>query len=208
MCALAREELGGLLRWVDLREVLRLLATLGRTGHLVIAKGVWSGSLLLDQGCVVGSHFGSERGLSALEAIVLTLLDGEFSFAPAPPPEECNLTLGEEELFDVLARLIAERDALSAVIPSPAAVARVTDRYGRGEQVVLDDSAIHTLLAIDGRRRVEQIADGRGLAQTMRELARFAEAGLVCIDSPPAKAEPAVRAAGLGHALRGFFLKD
>jgi MFS family permease len=175
---------------LDLERLLPSLSSLGHGGDLAITHLGRSGTLVLEDGRVVGARFGAERGRAAFEAILLVLSSGDFSFSlstrAAPAVDELGLSGAEWRAY--LADLLAERDRLWSVVASPAAVARVAEAPDARRDFPLHHSAVQTLLAVDGRRSVEELADSRGLARTMFDLAELAHAGLVVVGPPPASA--------------------
>ncbi|MGH2369556.1 MAG: DUF4388 domain-containing protein, partial [Chloroflexota bacterium] len=180
--------LAGSIEGIGLPSIVRFLSGLQQSGRLHAAAGHWAGDLFLDRGQVVGASFGAERGVPALDAMVLALPNGEFSFAEGAPPEARNVDLPVGEIDAHLDRLDAQRATMVEIIPSLSAVPRVIeppDAHEDGESVTLDRGAWRTLLRIDGRRTVEAICAERGVVRTLNQLARLVDVGLVAIDTSP-----------------------
>ena len=62
--------------------------------------------------------------------------------------------------------------------------------------MALTRGAIQTLLAVDGKRSVAEIAAGRGLAETIKDLQSLVRQGLIAVPPAPADAPPADAPAG------------
>jgi MFS family permease len=176
---------------LDVERLLECLVRLGHRGELSISHDGRSGTLVLEDGRVLEARFGAERGRAAFEALVLVLSSGEFAFSfstrAAPAVEE--LGIAPEHWRTYLAHLVTERDRLWSVVASPAAVPRIAQAPKARRDFPLHHSAVQTLLAVDGRRRVEELVHGRGLARTMFDLAELAHAGLVVVECPPAPSD-------------------
>ena len=78
----------------DLPLLLRVLAGVRVTGRLHIAQARWRGEICFADGRLVAAAFGAERGLPALQAILLALPDGRCIFHPGPAAATANLALG------------------------------------------------------------------------------------------------------------------
>src|SRR5262249_15284223 len=111
-------QFGGSLRFVQLPAVAQLLAELRCTGRLRMRRDDWTGEIVLREGQIVGASLGAERGRAALEAIALALPDGDFDFVDGPVNEDGLTLVAEPERAAYLDRLNAERQRLSAAIPS------------------------------------------------------------------------------------------
>lgn len=178
----------GSLKAIDLASIIRLLAGLEQTGWLHLTQPPWEGRLGFEGGRIVAASFGPEQGLDALDALLLMLPDGHFTFTEGPPPAEPerNLTLGPRELQLHLAELARTRAALAgrisswSVVPRPAAGALSQEA---GEPVALTRSALQVLLRVDGRRTVAEIATGHGPARTLHDLLALHDLGLVQLEA-------------------------
>ena len=190
-------ELFGSLESIGLPAILRFLEGLGKTGTLHISSDRWTGTASVTSGRVVAASFGSEHGVAALEAIMLGLAGGSFTFSDGAPCDEPNVELGPAELATRLDAFAQERTRLAAAAPSLHAVPRVANAPGSDGEVVLDKASIETLLAVNGERTIEEIACTHGVVQTARELARLLENGLISIESA---APETPTAAPNGHA--------
>jgi MFS family permease len=101
--------LSGTLNCLGLERLIRFIGSLQLTGELVLTSGQRSGGLGFEAGRVVGTWYAAERGISALEGIVLALADAEFSLLSSAPRER-NIELDEQQLVDHLRQLTARRE--------------------------------------------------------------------------------------------------
>jgi MFS family permease len=207
-------ELAGSVQGAGLPQLIQVLGDLGKSGCLRLSEGNWTGEVAFDRGEVVGAAFGQERGLPALEAIVFALPHARFAFSEGATTTARDIRMPRGELDERLAATVAARANLPHSIATPADVPRLAapDEPGRPEAIRLDRSTARTMLAVDGRRSIHEIAGERALAQTVRELVVLARAGLICVDPPPTApaTAPSVtgRSPGLGRTVRGFFIRD
>jgi MFS family permease len=212
-------QLSGSTQGAGLTQLVRVLGDLGKSGCLRLTNGYWAGEMSFDRGEIIAASFGLERGLAALEAIVFALPRAEFTFTDSVVSMPREIELARRELETRLAATVAARATLPPALATPADVPRLAapDSSGGPEAVRLDRSTMRTLLAVDGRRSIQEIAADRRLAQTVRELALLARAGLVCGDAPsesvpvelPVEApQTTPRSGGLGRLLHDLFIRD
>ena len=70
---------------------------------LRIRQDNWAGEIALDNGRVVGAVFGPERGLAALDALVVVLPRGALDFSPDCQDVERNIELAPSDLREHVA---------------------------------------------------------------------------------------------------------
>jgi hypothetical protein len=183
-------ELAGSLSGLDLARVLRLFSGLSNSIRLRIAAGPWSGEVALDGGEVVAAQLGEERGLSALAGMAFVLPHGQLTFAEDEPPRERNVSMTPEELVAFVEQMTAASARVACVLPGLNGVPRVLqvpELPAGPKDLVLRRDTLHTLLAVDGHRTVEQIALTRGVARAAMDLATCVELTLIQVD--PARIE-------------------
>ena len=184
-------EFYGSLQDIGVPEILSFLKGLSKTGSLRLSQGRWAGEVGLNGGRVIGASFNSEQGVAALQAMMLGLPAGSFTFTDGQLSTDQNIDVEHDEVEKRLTLFDVERAALAPVVPSLAAVPRVAKALGTTGEVVLDAAAIETLLAVNGERTIADISGAHGLVQTARELAKLVESGLITIDVPEAEQGPA-----------------
>ena len=214
-------ELSGSLVGIGTPAILHFLAGLEKSGRLYIWDGPWAGEVFLDSGRVSGATFDAERGLDALEAIVLSLPQAQFAFetgATTPPPG-CALPAvppSADGLVARLARLEADYAGLApgipllAAVPRPVdgqfAVAGVAESLGEpaaaaAQALSLDRRALQVCLAVDGRRTVAELAAGYGVARTARLLRTLVESGVLELAAPSQWEEPPAAVGALAEGM-------
>jgi MFS transporter, DHA3 family, macrolide efflux protein len=162
--------------------LVRLVAAVRRSGTLHIRGAERAGELYFRDGRLVGALYAGERGRSALEAIALTLFDATFTFGASALQPAAEIDLGLSELETLLNELARQRAALPPGLASLTGVPRTNadaERADADGPVLLDRGAIMTLLAVDGRRSVGDIAARHGMARTLHDLQQLSVAGLV-----------------------------
>jgi len=158
--------------------VIRLLAEAGQSGALHVSDGTFSGDIFLEAGRIIGAVAGSDTGTKALELLALVVGNCQFEFTDDGSPRELNLILEPDRLRADLDRLEAERAELAEHLPSVLAVPHLTLADSTTAQVTLTTAALRLLVAMDGRT-VLQLADDRGLVQTLRDVAELTRLRLV-----------------------------
>ena len=131
----------GSLDGVGVLPLIQFLGGLGKSGTLHVAGERWSGALGFDHGRLVHAACGDTRGQAALESLVLGLRSGTFAFSEGAAPDQGNLACSPDELAALLASLTASQAAVTAAVPSLAAVPRVATQVPSShstDQLVLD----------------------------------------------------------------------
>jgi hypothetical protein len=213
--------LSGSLSSLNLPAILRFLSGLQKSGELSVSYQRWQGTVALQDGALIGASLGSESGASAFEGMAIGLPEGKFVFredAPAPTASAWSVDVGE--VAGYLSRLEAERAQLLGQLPRLGLVPALAPTPGpttSSETVTIDADALALLPHLSRRCTVEQLALERGLARTIRHVARLVELGLIILETPapPAAVAPAPpptkRQGGLGAVARplvGFFVRE
>jgi hypothetical protein len=172
---------GSLANGTECVVILRFLAGLEKTGRMRLNHGAWDAEVALDQGRVISATAAGERGLPALELILLAIAEGEFVFetGAVPASQSRDVDLDGRELWPFLFGVASDR---VTGVPSPTAVpypvhaapARTSD---------LSAGAVAVLRAVDGRRTVKEMVDGHGLVGTVRALDQLQGLGLITFDT-------------------------
>src|SRR5258708_15561287 len=193
-------ELSGTLDGVGLPAIVRFLTGLRKTGCLRIVHNEWRGEIFFAQGQVTGASLASGHGLTALDALVQALPGGHFTFDGAvsgTASREASISLSSDALQGHHDDLASSAANGTARLPSFDWVAAVDDSSSSSteETVQLDRGTLQTLLAIDGRRTVEEIVKQRGSLDVLWQLANLVEVGLVSVGARAAVAAAPVVAA-------------
>jgi hypothetical protein len=205
--------------------LLDFLAGVGKSGHLHLFHGRWSGAIGFDRGEIVAASVGTAEGLPALEALVLAMAVCHFTFTDGPWVEARTIALPPDALRTYLAQLAALRvrgalpgpllDAVPHLAEPPDGAAAGRSGLPSGVaappeagEVVLDRRTLWTLAGVDGRRTVAEIVERRGTVEAVLEVAALAELGLIGFVSPaPAPPVPLAAAAALAAPAAGAQLR-
>jgi hypothetical protein len=184
------DQLKGSLRFIPLPAVTQFIAGLGSTGRLQVAQGAWTGEISLGNGQVVDAKLGVERGRPALDGLVLALTEADFAFVDGPAEVGLEPLVSREELAGYMAGLVAERERLQTVVGMLNSVPCLVDLPASGgpenTQVTIQAAALQLIPALVYGHTLEQIAQRRGLARTLREIAMLRNGGLVRLETTPA----------------------
>jgi hypothetical protein len=213
----AANALSGSLSSLNLPAILRFLSGLQKSGELSVSYQRWQGSASLQRGALVGASLNAESGAAAFEGMAIGLPEGKFVFREDAPTATAGAwSVEADEVAGYLSRLEAERAQLPRLGLVPALAPTPAPTTG-SETVTIDADALALLPHLSRRCTVEQLAAERGLARTIRHLARLAELGLIVLETPaappaarPAAPPPAKRQGGLGAVARplvGFFVR-
>ncbi len=182
-------EFQGVLSGVGLPALVRFLVRLQKSGRLRLTQDRWSGSLEFDRGNLVAAALGDERGCAALDALALLFPDARFAFAEGASTEGGNVDLSSQALHDHLEELSGQiaRTATWHVPPLEAqwivAPHGLAGAGSKPDRIVLDRTALQTLLAVNrGRRTAMEIAGSGtmiGVADTVAALERLRDLGLI-----------------------------
>ena len=200
-------ELSGTLEGVGLPAIVRFLTGLKKTGCLRIEHNDWRGEIFFELGHVTGARLASRHGLTALDALVQALPGGNFTFdgtVQRPAAGAANISLSSEALQAHLDDLAGSAANGTPRLPSFDAVPAVLDQDESSsveETVPLDRGTLQTLLAVDGRRTVEEIVAQRGSLDVLWQLANLVEVGLLRINADAPMADPAELAASAATAV-------
>jgi hypothetical protein len=155
--------------------VALLSSELKATCWLRVTHGKGAAELAFQDDRIVWAAFDDERGLPALDAIVLGLAEADFQLEQGPPPREQNLSLTAGQLRAHLLSLgapVMRLDAVPVLAVGDASLGPTTD-------LVFRRSSLEMLLAIDGQRTVRDIVGRRPLAPALLELRGLVDIGLI-----------------------------
>lgn len=180
------DQLKGSLRFIPLAAVTQFIAGLGSTGHLKLTQGGWSGEIVMNDGHIVGAQMGSERGRAALEGMVLALTTADFAFVDGLVDATSEPLLTRDNLTSFMAGLLAERERLHDLVAALDAIPCLIEKGGDAEQITIAAAALQLIPSLMNGHSIEQIAQRRGLARTLREVAMLRQGGLVRLEAPQA----------------------
>jgi len=182
--------LQGTLDTFSLPDVLRLLATTGKSGCLHIDGDRGRGSVWIDEGAVVGAEADRVLGEASLDEVMFEMLRfgrGSFSFAADEQPASAGEPIEVEGTLRRAGQLLEEWRELEAVVPS------LNHRVAMApeltvEQVTIDASRWEALVAIAGGRSVGELAEslGQGELGISRTVSDLVELGVAVVEAPGA----------------------
>jgi hypothetical protein len=180
--------LQGTLDTFSLPDVLRLLATTGKTGCLHVDGDRGRGRVWIDGGAVVAATADRALGEPSIDEVVFEMLRfgrGSFSFAiDEPAPHDAQPT----EIEGMLRRatqLLEEWRELEAIVPS------LNHRVAMApeltvEQVTVDADRWKALVAIASGRSVGELAEALGVGELgiTRAVSDLVELGVAVVEPP------------------------
>ncbi len=181
-----------------LETVVQLIHSTNKTGQLEV-RGTDStgGTLGFDGGRLVAAIAGEDAGEPALGAIFAVSV-GVFEFIPWNETPAANLSGDLDQLLDTA---VEERDrivAIRKVIPDDRSRFRLSERAAEKGNITLEPDQWRTLLAVNGDRDVNGVADHlkSGKLAARAALAALVDAGFIDVLEPapepaPEPAQPA-----------------
>ena len=186
--------LQGTLDTFSLPDVLRLLATTGKTGCLHVDGDRGRGQVWIDDGSLVAAKAERALGEPSIDEVVFEMLRfgrGQFSFAvDEKAPDDAEPTDVEATLRRA-GQLLDEWRELEAVVPSLSHRVAMAPEL-TVEQVTVDADRWKALVAIASGRSVGELAETLGLGELgiSRTVSDLVELGVAVIEPPGAARTP------------------
>jgi hypothetical protein len=180
--------LQGTLDTFELPDVLRLLASTGKTGRLGLDSDRGVGDVWLAEGKVVGVDApGAPDDLGDALFDLLRSREGSFAFEPGAEPASWRAPVAVEPLLEQAEARLAEWRAIEAVVPSLAAWVTLVPALPAAE-VTVDADTWGLIAAVGGGVTVGELRDLLELSEieACRLVRDVAELGLVEVGDPPA----------------------
>jgi signal peptidase I len=197
-------ELSGSLACIGFVPLIQFLAGLGKTGSLRVWRDAWVANVGLERGELIGATADEERGLAALDFILLALAAGDFAFTSGPPDVDRNLDERSQDVHAHLERLANTQPSPAAARIGPTAVPKVIEVASDDPdgEVRLSRRSLQVLLEVDGSRSVEDIGRRRGRSRSVKELIHLVDLGLISLADAPATPSPPPRGGPSGGGQR------
>lgn len=182
--------LQGTLDTFSLPDVLRLLATTGKTGCLHVDGDRGRGRVWIDGGAVVAASADRALGEPSIDEVVFEMLRfgrGSFSFAiDEPAPHDAEPTEIEGTLRRAT-QLLEEWRELEAIVPSLSHRVAMAPEL-TVEQVTVDADRWKALVAIASGRSVGELAEALGVGELgiTRTVSDLVELGVAVVEAPAA----------------------
>jgi len=164
----------------------RFFNAIEATGRLRLSNNRWMAELYFDNGQLVAATAYEERGLRALEFIVLVLPRAEFAFWPGPICTDRSLAMSPDEIAEYVRSIARERPGVSAADLSTDSVVALIDlptEAGLNLPVQFSPREFLLVARLDGRKTIAQLAREHGQAHALKALTLALQAGLVTAHS-------------------------
>ena len=174
--------LTGTLDDFTLPDVLRLIGSARRSGHLDVRRDAGSGRLSFHEGAV-----GPSRDAEDVLFDLMRWSDGDFSWEPGGTGPHAGDGISVEDLLEHVSRRLEELAQIKTLVPSEEAVLVMAPQPPEGAvQINITPAEWRVLVMVDGHRPVRDIAAAAGLddVAAMRVLYGLATAGLVGLARP------------------------
>ncbi|OGP86590.1 MAG: hypothetical protein A2Z08_12145 [Deltaproteobacteria bacterium RBG_16_54_11] len=166
-------------------DIVRLLASEGKTGVLSIQRGKEKGELYVNKGALVHAICKDGVGEEAVFAI-LTWADGNFNFTPNATSEEKTIEKNTLSLLEEKIKQLEEWQQIKEIISSQDIVFKLSSKRAPDE-VRLKHDSWSVLSQIDGKKTVGNISDELKMGEydTARNLYKLFSSGLIEVATAP-----------------------
>jgi hypothetical protein len=170
---------------VKLIDILRLLASEGKTGVLSLRKGNEKGEIYLERGNLVHAICRAGIGAEAIYAI-LTWTDGNFNFSANVTSEERSIDKDTPSLLEEAIKQQHEWEQIKEIIPSQELVFKLSSKRAPDE-IRLKNEEWSVLSQVNGKKKVSEIAGELKLGEqeSAKILYKLFTAGLIEVGSEP-----------------------
>jgi hypothetical protein len=177
-------------------DILRLLASEGKTGALHLQRGKEKGEIYVDKGALYHAICKDGVGEEAIFAI-LTWTDGNFNFTPTVTSDERTIEKDTLSLLEEALKQLDEWQLIQEIIPSQDMVFKLSSKRAPDE-VRLKHDAWSVLSQIDGKKTVGDISDELKIGEhdTARILYKLFSSGLIEVAVEPQRKEKRITNAG------------
>lgn len=199
------EGLTGSLAQLPLSDILTMLGAGGQSGRLELSSSGGQGEVYLRKGAIVHAISGAKTGEIALVQL-LSWPGGAFRFQPQVLSPDTTIDKPLAQLLSESARHAAERQAVYALIPSPAAVPQLSPD-APPQPITLQPRDWQIITRVNGRDSVADIAANMRVDEfaVLQTLAPLVAAGLIQIEVAATQAPPVRHTVGFQffHTLTG-----
>ena len=151
----------GDLSQIKLVDIVRLLASEGKTGKLILTKGNDSGEIYVENGVLTHASSKVNAGEEALFTM-MTWMIGKFNFTPGLLPEEKSIGTSTDQLLEEGQKRIKEWEHIREVIPSMEVVFKLAGYKGSND-INLKSAEWNILTQVDAMRSVGDISNALNL---------------------------------------------
>lgn len=187
--------LQGTLDTFSLPDVLRLLATTGKTGCLHVDGDRGRGSVWLEEGAVVAATADRALGEATIDEVIFEIMRfsrGSFNFAvDEQPAHDRQQPKDVETVLRTAGKLLDEWRELEAVVPSLAHRVALAPEL-TVDQVTIDAPRWQALVAIAGGHSIGELAQALDLGElaVSRTVSDLVELGVAVVEPPSVARTP------------------
>ena len=177
-------------------DILKLLASEGKTGALQLQRGKEKGEIYVNKGALYHALCKDGVGEEAIFAI-LTWTDGNFNFTPNATNDERTIEKETPALLEEAMKQLDEWRHVQEIIPSQNMVFKLSSKRAPDE-VRLKHDAWSVLSQIDGKKTVGNISDELKMGEhdTARILYQLFTSGLIEVAVEPQRKGKKIASAG------------
>jgi hypothetical protein len=185
----------GSIQELPVPDIIQLVSVSGKTGMFMLVRGSERGYIFLRNGRIVHAEIGTVSGEEAVYALAIWST-GDFQFTPGKETDKLTIEKTNTSLLMEAARRLDEWKVLGRKIPGVDAIPTLKPR-DMGAPVTLSPPEWNTVMRIDGRRTVEEVAraSGSNSFDTAKVLYGLVTADLVEMRTRPAEAPRAAASA-------------
>jgi hypothetical protein len=146
----------GSIQELPVPDIIQLVSVSGKTGMFMLVRGSERGYIFLRNGRIVHAELGSVSGEEAVYALAIWST-GDFQFTPGKETDKATIDRTNTSLLMEAARRLDEWKVLARKIPGVDAIPILKAR-DHGAPVTLSPPEWNTVIRIDGRKTVEEVA--------------------------------------------------
>ena len=150
----------GSIQELPVPDIIQLVSVSGKTGMFMLVRGSERGYIFLRNGRIVHAELGSVSGEEAVYALAIWST-GDFQFTPGKETDKLTIDKTNTSLLMEAARRLDEWKVLGRKIPGVDAIPVLKPR-DQGAPVTLSPPEWNTVMRIDGRKTVEEVARASG----------------------------------------------
>jgi hypothetical protein len=150
----------GSIQELPVPDIIQLVSVSGKTGMFMLVRGSERGYIFLRNGRIVHAELGSVSGEEAVYALAIWST-GDFQFTPGKETDKVTIDKTNTSLLMEAARRLDEWKVLGRKIPGVDAIPVLKSR-DQGAPVTLSPPEWNTVIRIDGRKTVEEVARASG----------------------------------------------
>jgi hypothetical protein len=149
----------GSIQELPVPDIIQLVSVSGKTGMFTLTRGAERGHIYLRDGRIVHAELGENAGEEAVYALAIWST-GDFQFTPGKETDILSIDRTNTSLLMEAARRLDEWKVLARKVPGVDSVPVLKPRGM--EAVTLSPPEWNLVIAIDGRKTVDELARATG----------------------------------------------